>query len=117
VQVVSYSSLNRDVGQLWGDVRVLVRQLRSLDSVPKDQLDKLDKASETEEAFRRVFSRLSQADAVAFVGVVDELANRMASESEKNKAEKKVQAGLSEECPEVYRRLVGLYYKALSGGK
>jgi len=115
--VVAHSTLDRDAGQLWGDVRVLIRQLRALDIVPRTAVDILDRTSRSQEAFRRMFSRLRKQDAVAFVGVVSEVADRVAADLEKAKAERKLQAGLREECPPVYRRLVGMYYKALSGAE
>jgi hypothetical protein len=91
--------------------------LRALDIVPKNAVDILDRTSQSQEEFRRMFSRLKQQDVVAFVGVVSEVADRVASNLEKAQAERKLQTGLREECPPVYRRLVGMYYKALSGGE
>jgi hypothetical protein len=114
---VAHSTQDQDVAQLWSDLRVLVRQLRALDIVPKNAVDILDRTSQSQEEFRRMFSRLRQQDVVAFVGVVSEVADRVASDLEKARAERKLQTGLREECPPVYRRLVGMYYKALSGGE
>ncbi|HUU22404.1 MAG TPA: hypothetical protein VM389_07685 [Phycisphaerae bacterium] len=115
--MVAHSTDDRDAGRLWGDVRVLVRQLRTLDVVPRNAVDILDRTSQSQERFRKMFSRLRKQDVVAFVGVVSEIADRVASDLERAKAEKRLQTGLREECPPVYRRLVGMYYKALSGGK
>jgi hypothetical protein len=115
-EVVAHSTQDQDVAQLWSDVRVLVRQLRTLDVVPRQAVDMLDRTSQSQEEFRKIFERLQKQDAVAFVGVVGEVAERMAADLEKAKAERKLQTGLREECPPVYRRLVGMYYKALSGG-
>ncbi len=116
-EVVAHSTQDQDVAQLWSDLRVLVRQLRALDIVPQNAVDILDRTSQSQEEFRRMFSRLRQQDVVAFVGVVSEVADRVASGLEKARAERKLQTGLREECPPVYRRLVGMYYKALSGGE
>jgi hypothetical protein len=115
-QVIGHSTQDQDVAQLWSDVRMLVRHLRTLDVVPAAAVDIMDRTSQSQEEFRKIFNRLQKQDAVAFVGVVGEVADRMAADLEKAKAERKLQTGLREECPPVYRRLVGMYYKALSGG-
>ena len=64
-----------------------------------------------------MFSRLRREDAVAFVSLVNDVATRVALDLEKTQAEKKIQTGLREDCPPEYRRLVGMYYKILSGGE
>jgi hypothetical protein len=116
-EAVAHSTQDEEIAQLWGDLRVLIRQLRALDIVPRNAVDILDRTSQSQEEFRRMFSRLRQQDIVAFVGVVNEVADRVASDLAKAQAERKLQTGLREECPPAYRRLVGMYYKALSGGE
>jgi hypothetical protein len=115
-ELVRHSDRKREITRLWGATRTLVDQLRRLDYVPKSSVELLNEATKTEYRFRNMFARMNKRQAVSFIRVVASVSESLAEQLKQAQAAKKLEAGVREECPPGYRRLVSQYYEVLSTG-